>query len=103
MMPLRRDFKNISLAETKALSKLPDYVLVDVREDWEFEEFNIGGINIPLADIRQKRELLAPFSSIIVICTNGTRSKVAAMDYCRVPEWQDKIVYHLKGGILEAE
>lgn len=102
-MPPRRDYKNISLSEVKRLAQDPAYVLVDVREDWEFEEFNLGGINIPLADIRQKRELVAPFSGIIVICTNGTRSKVAAMDYCRIPEWNEKEIFHLKGGILEVE
>lgn len=102
-MPPRRDYRDISLSEVKILSQDPNSVLVDVREDWEFEEFNLGGINIPLADIRKKRELLAPFSTIIVICTNGTRSKVAAMDYCRIPEWDQKEIYHLKGGILEVE
>jgi rhodanese-related sulfurtransferase len=102
-MQSRRDYKDISLADVKRLSKDPANVLVDVREDWEFEEFNIGGINIPLAEIRKKRELVAPFSCIIVICTNGTRSKVAAMDYCRISEWNSKEIFHLKGGILEVE
>lgn len=102
-MPPRRDYKDISLGEVKRLSQNSAYALVDVREDWEFDEFNLGGINIPLADIRKKRELIAPFSCIIVICTNGTRSKVAAMDYCRIPEWSEKEIFHLKGGILEVE
>ncbi len=81
----------------------PSTIKVDVREDWEFEEFNEGGINIPLATIRDQRRLLDPFQRIIVLCSNGVRSKVAAMDYCRVPEWADKEIYHLKGGILEVE
>lgn len=78
-------------------------ILVDVRETWEFEEFNEGGVNIPLAEIREKRNLLAPYKTIVVICTNGVRSKVAAMDYCRVPEWLDKQIFHVQGGIIEAE
>lgn len=78
-------------------------MLVDVRESWEFEEFNEGGINIPLAEIREKRPLVAPYQTIVVICTNGVRSKVAAMDYCRVPEWADKQIYHVRGGIIESE
>ncbi|WP_310590413.1 rhodanese-like domain-containing protein [Dyadobacter sp. NIV53] len=81
----------------------PDVVLVDVREPWEFEEFNEGGMNIPLAEIRQNREVLNLYHTIIVICTNGVRSKVAAMDYCRVPEWNDKKILHVKGGIIEME
>ena len=78
-------------------------VVVDVREPWEFEEFNEGGINIPLSKIRENRHLLEANDPIIVICTNGTRSKVAAMDYCRVPAWANKDIFHLEGGILEVE
>jgi len=76
---------------------------VDVREDWEFEEFNIGGINIPLSDIRQRHDELLPFHNIIVVCTNGTRSRVAAKDYCRAEAFQHKQIFQLRGGILEVE
>nr|WP_295930476.1 rhodanese-like domain-containing protein [uncultured Dyadobacter sp.] len=100
---VRKNFADISLREALAISKSPDAVLVDVRENWEFEEFNEGGLNIPLAEIRDKRGILAPYHTIVVICTNGVRSKVAAMDYCRVPEWSDKEIYHVKGGIIESE
>ncbi len=99
----RKTYTDISLPEMQKLRQQPGAVVVDVREAWEFEEFNEGGINIPLAKIRQNRELLSDYRSIIVICTNGTRSKVAAMDYCRVPAWADKNIYHLEGGILEVE
>ena len=96
-------YKDISIAEMKELVKERDCVLVDVRELWEFEEFNEGGINIPLAEIREKRDLLNTYKTIIVICTNGVRSKVAAMDYCRVERWDEKSIFHVKGGIIEAE
>lgn len=99
----RNIFTDIDLNEARRLQAETDTVLVDVRETWEFEEFNEGGINIPLAEIRERRADLLPFKSIIVICTNGVRSKVAAMDYCRVPEWLDKQIFHVKGGIIESE
>lgn len=99
----RKNFTDIDLKKAIELSRLPGTVLVDVRENWEFEEFNEGGINIPLAEIREKRNLLDPYETIVVICTNGVRSKVAAMDYCRVPEWADKQIFHVKGGIIESE
>jgi rhodanese-related sulfurtransferase len=99
----RNTYTDIDLQKAQTLSKDPATVLVDVREIWEFEEFNEGGINIPLAEIREKRDWLAPYQTIIVICTNGVRSKVAAMDYCRVPEWAGKQIFHVKGGIIEAE
>ena len=100
---IKNTYTDISLADMQQIKDDPDTILVDVRENWEFEEFSEGGINIPLADIRQQRGVLQPFKTIIVICTNGVRSKVAAMDYCRVPEWSDKIILHVKGGIIESE
>lgn len=99
----RNIYSDISISEMKELLTQPGCILVDVREIWEFEEFNEGGINIPLAEIRDKRDVLSPYKTIIVICTNGVRSKVAAMDYCRVEEWSDKTILHVKGGIIEAE
>lgn len=99
----KKTYSDIDLPHALALTKRPDAVLVDVRESWEFEEFNEGGINIPLAEIREKRPLVASYDTIVVICTNGVRSKVAAMDYCRVPEWAAKRIYHVKGGIIESE
>jgi rhodanese-related sulfurtransferase len=97
------NFTDISLSEMKTLADSPDAVVVDVRETWEFEEFNEGGINIPLSEIRKKRAVLNPYNTIIVICTNGVRSKVAAMDYCRIQEWEKKKILHVRGGIIEAE
>lgn len=102
-MMYKNTYTDIGLTEMKELRQKPDCVLVDVREVWEFEEFNEGGINIPLSEIRQQRGLLTDFNYIVVLCTNGVRSKVAAMDFCRVPEWQNKKIFHLKGGILEAQ
>lgn len=100
---IKNTYSDISLSEMKEILQRQDAVLIDVRESWEFEEFNEGGINIPLAEIRNKRELAANYSTIIVICTNGVRSKVAAMDYCRIPSWNDKRILHVKGGIIETE
>ena len=99
----RKNYLDISLEEFRNLQSLPESIAVDVRERWEFEEFNEGGDNIPLSEIREQRGRLEPYQNILVICTNGVRSRVAAMDYCRVPEWADKNIYHVKGGILEMD
>lgn len=99
----KKKYQDISLSQMNKIRQKPEAVVVDVREPWEFEEFNEGGINIPLSKIRSQRAVLEPYDTIVVICTNGTRSKVAAMDYCRVSAWADKDIYHLNGGILEVE
>lgn len=94
---------DISLPELETRRQQPGALVVDVRDDWEFEEFNLGGINVPLADIRTRRAELLPFDPIIVLCTNGVRSRVAAKDLLRQPEFAQKTIYHLHGGLVESE
>ncbi|WP_128544996.1 rhodanese-like domain-containing protein [Larkinella soli] len=96
-------YTDITTAEMETLVTNPETVVVDVRDEWEFEEFNIGGLNIPLAEIREKRHYLQPYENIIVICANGVRSRVAAKDFSRHADMAEKHIYHLRGGILEVE
>lgn len=98
-----RAYTDIDMATMELLRQQPDTVVLDVRDVWEFDEFNIGGLNIPLPDIRTRKDELQPYSSVICICTNGIRSRVAAKDLLRQPELQHKSIYHLKGGILETD
>lgn len=56
--------------------------IVDVREPHEREEFNIGGIHVPLGDIRamQVDELEdLKDEELIVYCKSGNRSGQACM------------------------
>lgn len=96
-------YTDISLPELATLRQQPATAVVDVRDEWEFEEFNIDGLNIPLPDIRARKAELEPYDTLIVICTNGVRSRIAAKDFLRQPELAQKTIYHLKGGILETE
>lgn len=95
-------YTDITLPELERLRCQPDTVVVDVRDDWEFDEFNIGGLNIPLPDIRARKAELLPYSTLLVVCTNGVRSRVAAKDLLRQPDLQTKAIYHLHGGLIEA-
>lgn len=94
-------YTDITLAGLDTLRQQPDTAVVDVRDEWEFDEFNIGGLNIPLPDIRARKAELLPYQALIVICTNGVRSRVAAKDLRRHREFENKVIYHLHGGIVE--
>ncbi|GAB3556637.1 rhodanese-like domain-containing protein [Spirosoma fluminis] len=96
-------YTDITLREFETLRQQPHLVLVDVRDEWEFDEFNLGGLNIPLPDIRARKDELLPYESIVVMCTNGVRSRVAAKDLLRQPEFRQKAIYHVQGGIIEDE
>ena len=56
-----------------------DYVLLDVRESYERDEFNIGGIHIPLGEITASFDKLASHKDeeIVVYCRSGKRSAMA--------------------------
>lgn len=95
-------YTDITLPKLKELRDQPHTAIVDVRDEWEFDEFNIGGLNVPLPDIRSRKAELLPYQTLIVICTNGARSRVAAKDLLRQTEFQNKTIYHLHGGIIEA-
>lgn len=50
--------------------------VIDVREEWEYDEFNIGGKLIPLATLPGAVEELSSHKNdeIIVHCKSGKRS-----------------------------
>ena len=74
-----------------------DLSLLDVRETWEFELCHIqGSINIPMAEIVDKLDILDRFGETVVICHHGMRSlQVAA--YLE-NEGFEKVI-NLEGGI----
>jgi len=68
------------IAVDEFLTLDPDsYQLIDVREDWEHDEFNIGGVQIALAKF--KRYDFSGYSKsdkLILYCLQGLRSQSAA-------------------------
>ena len=100
---LTQSYTDITLPDLEALRQQSGTAVVDVRDEWEFDEFNIGGLNVPLPDLRTRKAELLPYDPLIVICTNGVRSRVAAKDLLRQSEFQQKTIYHLHGGIIESE
>ena len=54
--------------------------LIDVREEWEYQEFNIGAENIPLPVLMNKLQELMDWKDeeVILHCKSGSRSFQAA-------------------------
>ena len=55
----------------------PEIQLVDVREAWEFDEWNIGGINIPVYAIPTRKGEIDRHKPVIFICQTGKKSRLA--------------------------
>lgn len=91
---------DISAAEFNARRLAGDpMVVVDVREELEFQTFNVGGDNVPLGTLlRDVADLdYEPEAEIIVICQRGLRSETA----CRAMSMAGfTAVRNLTGGLL---
>lgn len=90
----------ITVAELKErLNNDDNLVLIDVREEYEHQEFNIGGRLRPLGGIQEwaKEIVDAPDYEYIMYCRSGQRSGMATvfLQNMGVPN-----VKNLQGGVI---
>ena len=82
----------------KWLSESADEIyLVDVRETYEFEDYNIGGINIPLYELKDHIDELPEDKKLVFCCQTGQRSKMAI--HLLKPLYKGEM-YSLKNGVV---
>ena len=62
--------------QNKIKSTETDYVLIDVREDFEHEHFNIGGILMPMGNVLQNIKNIPTDKPVIFYCEKGIRSVI---------------------------
>jgi rhodanese-related sulfurtransferase len=90
--------KEISVQELKEKrDKSEDFQLIDVREDFEYEMSNLGGLSIPLGGILIETEKVDKTKPVVVMCRSGKRSAAAIM---QLEQHGYTNLYNLKGGIL---
>ena len=64
--------------ELKAwIASAKDFVLVDIRENWEHEAYNIGGLHIPLGELMGRVNELPKDKDVVLYCEKGIRSVIA--------------------------
>ncbi|MFD2203299.1 molybdopterin-synthase adenylyltransferase MoeB [Shivajiella indica] len=100
MPAVERKVKEVTVEEFQDMKNSGfDFQLIDVREIHEFEDSNLEGILIPLAEVLEKSHLISKEKQVIIHCRSGARSAKA------IRELEDKFgfdnLYNLKGGILE--
>lgn len=91
--------KQISSLELKNLiDSKAEFQLVDVREDYEFEEANLNGELIPMGDVMDNVEKISRDKQVVVHCRSGKRSANV------ITTLENKFgftnLYNLEGGIL---
>ena len=71
--------------------------LIDVRETYEFEDYNIGGINVPFYELKDRIEELPADKKLIFCCQTGQRSKMAIQ---LLKPLYKGVMYNLKTGMI---
>lgn len=91
--------KEISAKELKQLKdENKDFQLIDVREQYEFDEANINGELIPMGEIMDNTDKISKDKQVVIHCRSGKRSAtvISALE----SQHGFTNLYNLKGGIL---
>ena len=90
-------FNELSRSEFEKIKE--DFILLDIRETFEFAERNLGGINMPYSTFDIKKLEHLKNKEIILVCYSGEKSKIV-IELLQKNSFQK--LYNLKGGIREA-
>lgn len=90
--------EEITLQQLKILlQKSNDILLIDVREEYEHEAYNIGGTLVPLNEVMGYAGQIPKEKTVVFYCRKGIRSQIAIQ---RLEErFGFTNLLNLKGGI----
>ncbi len=94
-----KQIKYVQLQQWQANHKA--YELIDVREETEHEQFNIGGKNIPLSEVVTRHNEIDFSKPVVVYCKRGIRSVIAIQKLSQKIENLE--IYNLNRGILDVK
>lgn len=83
----------------KRMDKSSDFLILDVREPFEFEQYNIGGMHVPLGKLPQNLDTIPTDKDIVIVCKSGVRSMRAAQFIHE--NTKNVKIFNLRGGLLE--
>lgn len=90
--------KEVTVQELKQMiDEKKDFQLIDVREQFEYDTVNIGGLLIPLGNILLETDKIDTDKTVVIHCRSGARSAAAIM---QLQQQGFDNLYNLKGGIL---
>jgi adenylyltransferase/sulfurtransferase len=73
-----------------------DFLLIDIRDDWERENYNIGGLHIPMGELFSRHAELPAGKEVVLYCEKGIRSVIAIQ---RLEATGFNNLYNLAGGM----
>ncbi len=91
----------VDVATLAALQEQENVLVLDVREQWEYDEGHIPGVtHIPMNEVPDRLSEIPTDQTVIVTCRSGNRSGQIT-DYLQQNGYQN--VHNLQGGILAWE
>ena len=73
-----------------------DFVLIDIREDWERDAYNFGGLHIPMGSLIPSMNEIPTDKNVVLYCEKGIRSVLAIQ---RLETFGLHNLYNLSGGV----
>lgn len=89
---------NLEITKAELEINLEQYNLLDVREDYERAQYNIGGQHIPLGQLAARFAEVSQDKELVVYCKAGVRSKMA-IDVLKDKGFAKPLV-NLRGGVF---
>lgn len=90
---------SVTAAELKDwIDQQKDFELLDVREAYERQQYNIGGMHIPLGDLSRSADTIPRSKAVVVYCERGIRSIIAMQ---RLESLGFSNLFNLSGGMNE--
>lgn len=88
----------IDVQTAAALQERDDVLLIDVREQWEYDEGHIPGItHIPMNEIPNRLSEIPTDKTVVLTCRSGNRSGQVT-DYLQQQGFDN--VHNMSGGIV---
>ena len=72
------------------------FLLIDIREGWERETFNIGGLHIPMGQVSAQLAEIPKDKDVVMYCEKGIRSTITIQ---RLEGAGYHNIYNLNGGM----
>jgi adenylyltransferase/sulfurtransferase len=90
--------KSVNVAELKAMQERnEDFQLIDVREQYEYDEANMGALLIPMGEIMERQGEISKDKKVVVHCRSGARS-ANVIGFLESQGFDN--LYNLEGGIM---
>ena len=89
---------DVDVKTTAAIKEFDNVLVLDVREQWEYDEGHIPGVTlIPMGEVSSRLGEIPTDKEVIVTCRSGNRSGQIT-DFLRQQGYDN--VHNMTGGIL---